>query len=160
MFLKCFSGHNINLRFFHNQCLLRQSQGCYKAIEFFEGQVESLYWIRIIIILCAEILGLELLQSDGNKAFANLLLPDLSDVGLAYRDFCNIIKKAAKKTIPRGHRNNYIPCWNAKCKPLHNVECELAYQDYAKLLHSPQGNESSLAATALFTKLDRKPRDR
>ena len=43
--------------------------------------------------------------------FANSLLPPNSfDVDAAYQDFCNIIKKAAKKTIPHGYQNNYILC--------------------------------------------------
>ena len=71
------------------------------------------------------------------------------DVDAAYQDFCNTIKKAAKKTIPRGYRNNYIPCWDAECESL-----------YKTLLQSPQGDDSSLAATALLAKLDRKQRDR
>ena len=36
-----------------------------------------------------------------NKFAKNLLPPDLLDVDAAYQDFCNNIKKAAKKTIPR-----------------------------------------------------------
>ena len=75
--------------------------------------------------------------------------PDSLDVDAAYQDFCNTIKKAAKKTIPRGYRNNYIPCWDAECKSLHKI-----------FLQSPQGDDSSLAATALLAKLDRKWRDR
>ena len=67
----------------------------------------------------------------------------------AYQDFCNTIKKAAKKTIPRRYRNNYIPCWD--------IECESLYKTF---LQSPQGDKSSLAATALLAKLDRKRRDR
>ena len=63
--------------------------------------------------------------------------------------FCNTIKKAAKKTIPRGYRNNYIPCWDAECESF-----------YKTFLQSPQGDDSSLAATALLAKLDRKRRDR
>ena len=82
--------------------------------------------------------------------FAKTLLPlDLLDVDAAYQDFCNTIKKASKKTIPRGYRNNYIPCWDA--------ECEFLYKTF---LQSPQGNDSSLAATALLAKLNRKRRDR
>ena len=77
------------------------------------------------------------------------MLPDLFDVNAAYQDFCNIIKKAAKKTIPHGYQNNYIPCWDA--------ECEFLYRTF---LQSPQGDDSSLAATALLAKLDRKRRDR
>ena len=84
-----------------------------------------------------------------NKFIKTLLLPDLLDVDAAYQDFCNTIKKAAKKTIPRGYRNNYIPCWDAECESL-----------YKSFLHSPHGDDSSLAATALLAKLDRKRRDR
>ena len=61
----------------------------------------------------------------------------------------NTIKKAVKKTIPRGYRNNYIPCWDAECESL-----------YKTFLQSSQGDDSSLTATALLAKLDRKRRDR
>ena len=84
-----------------------------------------------------------------NKFAKTLLPPDSLDVDAAYQDFCNTIKKAAKKTIPREYRNNYIPCWDAECESL-----------YKTFLQSPQGDESSLAATALLAKLDRKRRDR
>ena len=84
-----------------------------------------------------------------NTFAKNLLPPDSLDVDAAYQDFCNAIKKAAKKTIPRAYRNNYIPCWDAKCQSL-----------YKAFLQSPQGDNSSLAATALFSKLYRKRRDR
>ena len=53
------------------------------------------------------------------------------------------------KRLPRGYRNNYIPCWDAECESL-----------YKTFLQSPQGDDSSLAATALLAKLDRKRRDR
>ena len=84
-----------------------------------------------------------------NKFAKTLLPPDSFDVDTAYQDFCNTIKKAAKKTIPRGYRNNYILCWDAECKFFNKT-----------FLQSPQGDDSSLAATALLPKLDRKPRDR
>ena len=84
-----------------------------------------------------------------NKFAKTFLPPDSLDVDAAYQDFCNTIKKAAKKTIPRGYRNNYIPCWDAECESL-----------YKNFLQSPQGDDSSLAATALLAKLDRKRRDR
>ena len=84
-----------------------------------------------------------------NKFAKTLLPPDSLDVDATYQDFCNTIKKAAKNTIPRGYRNNYIPCWDAECKSL-----------YKTFLQSPQGDDSSLAATALLAKLDRKRRDR
>ena len=67
--------------------------------------------------------------------FAKTLLPlDSLDVDAVYQDFCNTIKKAAKKTIPRGYRNYYIPCWDAECESL-----------YKTFLQSPQGDDSSLA---------------
>ena len=80
-----------------------------------------------------------------NKFEKTLLLPDLLDVDAAYQDSCNTIKKAAKKTIPREYQNNYVPCWDAECESL-----------YKTFLQSPQGDDSSLAATALLVKLDRK----
>ena len=76
------------------------------------------------------------------------MLPDSLDVDAAYQDFCNTIKKAAKKTIPRGYQNNYIPCWDAECESL-----------YKNFLQSPQGDESNLAATPPLAKLGRKRRD-
>ena len=84
-----------------------------------------------------------------NKFAKTLLPPDTLDVDAAYQDFCNTIKKAAKTTIPRGYRNNYIPCWDAECESL-----------YKTFLQSPQGDDSSLAVTALLAKLDRNRRDR
>ena len=83
-----------------------------------------------------------------NKFTKTLLPPDSLDVDAAYQDFSSTIKKAAKMTIPCGYRNNYIPCWDAECESL-----------YKTFLQSPQGDDSSLAATALLAKLDRKRRD-
>ena len=84
-----------------------------------------------------------------NKFAKTLLPPDSLDVDVTYQDFCNTIKKAAKKTIPRGYQNNYIPCCDTECESL-----------YKTFLQSPQEDDSSLAATALLAKLDRKRRDR
>ena len=78
-----------------------------------------------------------------------MLPPDSLDVNAAYQDFCNTIKKAVKKTIPCGYRNNYISCWDAERESLYKI-----------FLQSAQGDDSSLAATALLAKLDRKQRDR
>ena len=72
-----------------------------------------------------------------NKFAKTLLLPDSPDVDAAYQDFCNTIKKAAKRTIPRRYQNNYIPCWDSECESL-----------YKTFLQSPQEDDSSLAATA------------
>ena len=41
-----------------------------------------------------------------NKFAKTLLPPDSLDVDAANQDLCNTIKKAAKKTIPRGYRKN------------------------------------------------------
>ena len=67
----------------------------------------------------------------------------------AYQDLCNTISKAAKKAIPRGRLNTYIPCWDAKCEAL-----------YQTFLQSHAGDQSSRAATSLITWLDKKRRDR
>ena len=83
-----------------------------------------------------------------NKFAKTLLLPDSLDVDVAYQDFCNSIKKAPKKTITCEYRNNYILCWDAECESL-----------YKTFLQSFQGDDSSLAATALLAKLDRNRRD-
>ena len=81
--------------------------------------------------------------------FAKTLLPSNSlDVDAAYQDFCNIFKKAAKKTILREYRNDCVPCRDADCESL-----------YKTFLQFPQRDDSSLAATALLAKLDRKRRD-
>ena len=56
-----------------------------------------------------------------NKFAKNLFPPDSLDVDVAYQDFCNIIKKAAKTIIPRRYRNNYIPCWDAECESLYKT---------------------------------------
>ena len=54
--------------------------------------------------------------------FANTLLPpDSLDVDAGYQDFCNTIKKAAKKTIPRGYRNNYIRAGDVECESLYKT---------------------------------------
>ena len=79
-----------------------------------------------------------------NKFENTLLPPDSLDVDAAYQNFCNTIKKAAKKTIPRGYQKNHILCWDAECESL-----------YRTFLQYPQG-DSSLVANALLAKLDRK----
>ena len=83
-----------------------------------------------------------------NKFGNTLLPPDSLDVDAAYQDFCNTINKAAKKTIPRGYQNKHISCWDAECESL-----------YKTFLKSPQGDDSSLAATSLLVELDRRRRD-
>ena len=44
--------------------------------------------------------------------FARTLSPsDSPDMDQAYQCFCNTISTAARKSIPCGRQNNYIPCW-------------------------------------------------
>ena len=84
-----------------------------------------------------------------NQLAKSLLPPDTSDVDRAYQDFCNAISTAATKYIPRGRRNNHIPCWDAECENLHQM-----------FLQSPEGSDSSRAASAQLSKLNRKRSDR
>ena len=56
-----------------------------------------------------------------NKFAKTLLPPDSLDVDAAYQNFCNTIKKAAKKTIRHEYQNNYIPCWDAECESLYKT---------------------------------------
>lgn len=35
-----------------------------------------------------------------------------------YPRFVKLVKKTASTAIPRGHRQNYIPCWNRECDSL------------------------------------------
>ena len=42
-----------------------------------------------------------------NKLKKPLFPPHSLDVDAVYQDFYNLIRKATKKTIPSGHRNNY-----------------------------------------------------
>ena len=84
-----------------------------------------------------------------NQLAKSLLPTDTSDVDRAYQDFCNAISTAAKKYIPRGRRNDHIPCWDAECENL-----------YQMFLQWPEGSDSSRAASALLSRLDRKRTDR
>ena len=88
-------------------------------------------------------------QQVTNKFAKTLLPPDTLDVDAAYQDFCNTIKKAAKKTIPRGYRNTCtfrvgMQSVNPSIKPF----CSLLRE-----------TTQAWAATALLAKLDRKQRD-
>ena len=83
-----------------------------------------------------------------NKFAKTLLSPDSLDVDAAHQDFNNIIKKAAKKTIPHCYRNNYISCWDAECESLYKTFQEFSERD-----------DSILVATALLAKFDRKRRN-
>ena len=64
-----------------------------------------------------------------NKFAKTLLPPDPLDVDATYQDFCNTIKKAAKKTIPRGYQNNYVACWDAECESLYKTFLQSPQED-------------------------------
>jgi len=38
--------------------------------------------------------------------------PDTSNIERTCRDFCESLLSAAKRSIPRGRRKNYVPCWD------------------------------------------------
>ena len=81
-----------------------------------------------------------------NKLAKSLLPPDSPNVDLAYQDCRNVIKTAAKNSIPRSCcQNNHILCWHAECKKL-----------YRTFLQSPEGSDSNGAATALLLTLNKK----
>ena len=99
-------GHNIDLRLLNHQGLLWQCQAClFKPVK--RWNFHKAKWSHYIALT--------------NKFAKTLLPPDSLDVDAAYQDFCNTIKKAAKKTIPRGYRNNYVPCWDAECESLYKT---------------------------------------
>ena len=84
-----------------------------------------------------------------NKLARRLPSPDSNDVNQVYQDFCNTINEAAKRSIPRGCRKNYTPCWDAECETLDQA-----------FLHSVDDHHSSRTATALLMRLDKKRRYR
>ena len=82
----------------------------------------------------------DLLRSD-------LPSPDTTKLDEAYQEFCRALFCAAKKTIPRGRRRNYTPCWNE--------ECESLYKDFTAASNGP---ESGRTASALLQTLDEERR--
>ena len=84
-----------------------------------------------------------------NGLARNLPSPDTICVDEAFQDFCNTIIHAAKKSIPRGRRKNYRPCWDAGCEVL-----------YQAFLRAPQGEGSNTAASALLAGVDKRWRKR
>lgn len=56
-----------------------------------------------------------------------------------YTRFIKLLKTAAMRSIPRGHVQNYIPCWNK--------ECEEVLREYEE-------NGSDISANRLMNLLD------
>ena len=63
--------------------------------------------------------------------------------------YWNTIIGAVKRSIPRGRRKNYRPCWDA--------EFEQLYQTF---LRAPHGEATNIAASTLLARLDDKRRER
>ena len=84
-----------------------------------------------------------------NKSTRHLPSPNTTKVDEAYQDFCNVLVNAAKKSIPRGRRNDYKPCWDWECEQL-----------YSAFLRAPTGGESNRAASALLLRLDQRRQER
>ena len=83
-----------------------------------------------------------------DKLAKDLPFPDSRCVDEAYQDFCYSILQAAKRSIPRGRRNSYRPCWDA--------ECETLYQD---VFNAPSGKELNKAASDLLAQMNKKQRE-
>ena len=60
-----------------------------------------------------------------NKFAKTLLPPDSLDVDAPYQDFCNIIKKAAKRTIPRGIKTTIFRAGMRSVNPSIELSCSL-----------------------------------
>ena len=82
-----------------------------------------------------------------NKFAKTLLPPDSLDVNAAYQDFCNTIKKAAKKTIHADIETTTFRVGMQSVNPFIKPSCSLL-------------RETTQTATVLFSKFDRKRRDR
>ena len=65
------------------------------------------------------------------------------DVNSIYKSFCHAIISAAKKSIPRGCRDQYIPCWSA--------ETSRAYENYKS---APTAEEAQILGDLLINMLD------
>ena len=74
--------------------------------------------------------------------------PTSDDLDTLYKPFCNILLKAASKTIPRGYRRRYIPSWDEECNQCHDA------------FLASTNSEASAAATILMNRLDAKRRQR
>ena len=59
-----------------------------------------------------------------NKAAAGLPPQSHNDLNDAYNSYCKMLQAAAKKTIPRGIRKAYVPCWDVECEDLLHTHAE------------------------------------
>ena len=60
--------------------------------------------------------------------------PCTPDPNIAYTAFCQLLSQSAKKTIPRGCRQQYIPTWDDECNNYYKefVQAEDKQSAYAK----------------------------
>ena len=76
--------------------------------------------------------------------------PSKSNLNTAYSAFCLLFNKAAKRSIPRGCRQNHIPAWGKGCDSL-----------YARFTQSDCGSaEDENRAPELIQCLDKKRKER
>ena len=76
-------------------------------------------------------------------------LPDPSNhKSTAYEAFTSMLSSSAKQSIPRGRRNNYIPCWDS--------ECDSALTDYSNATLDEKKDKSD----SLIQLLDNKRKQR
>ncbi|KAL4153873.1 hypothetical protein QTP88_001706 [Uroleucon formosanum] len=69
----------------------------------------------------------------------------IEPIPLNYDRFTKLIKMAAGKAMPRGHRQDYIPCWSKECD---------------KLLNEYEQTQSDVTADRLISLLDEERRQR
>ena len=79
----------------------------------------------------------------------DLPLPANENLDRAYAAFCKLLINSAKRTVPRGFRQRYIPTWDDDCD-----KC------YDAFLHASSDEESATLATELTICLDKKRRER
>ena len=83
------------------------------------------------------------------ESVERLPLPDTPDIERAYQDFCESLLSATKQCFPRGHRKNYVPCWDKECETL----CR-------SFIRAPVGTDSDRAASSLLSRLQQKKQER
>ena len=83
------------------------------------------------------------------EAIKDLQPPNSNDVNQTCQAICELFISAAKKTIPRGYRKTYIPCWDDECSSLyHAFKC------------AAPGTDTRLALEKLLSSLDHKRQSR
>ena len=82
------------------------------------------------------------------SGICNLPFPCPANVITAYKAFCLLLSQGAKKSIPRGCCQCYIPIWDEECDRL-----------YKAFINAEGGTVADSKATKLIRCLDRKRKD-